>query len=184
MLPTLPSEADASSAFLTVLRQATSARQTGTAQVEAECLNAAARIHPLDQASLDSLTTGLLEQQRLNEAIELAVIIAQLDPRNAPAHFRLGYVLQMANRHAEAITAYRHALAIDPRLPRLRNNLAAALTFTGGDLSEQIALLEYAVRDEPDEGDELDQSRERVPHENGLAARARSRRKGRAIGAA
>jgi Flp pilus assembly protein TadD len=153
MLPTSHSEADASSAFLTVLRQAVAARQTGTAQAEADCLDAAARIHPLDHASLNSLMAKLLEEHRSGDAIELAAIIAQLDPRNALVHFRLGYSLQMANRHAEAIAPYRHALAIDPRLPRLRNNLAAALTFTGGDLNEQIALLEDAVRDDPDEGD-------------------------------
>lgn len=153
MLPTSHSEADASSAFLTVLRQAVAARQTGTAQAEADCLDAAARIHPLDHASLDSLVAKLLKEHRSGDAIELAAIIAQLDPRNALAHFRLGYSLQMANRHAEAIASYRHALAIEPRLPRLRNNLAAALTFTGGDLNERIALLENAVRDEPDEGD-------------------------------
>ncbi|RKR43536.1 tetratricopeptide repeat protein [Paraburkholderia sp. BL17N1] len=153
MLPTPHSEADASSAFLTVLRQAAAARQTGTAQAEADCLYAAARIHPLDDASLSSLMAKLLEQQRSGDAIELAAIIAQLDPRNAVAHFRLGYALQMANRHAEAIAPYRHALTIDPRLPRLCNNLAAALTFTGGSLNERITLLENAVRDEPDEGD-------------------------------
>jgi Flp pilus assembly protein TadD len=152
MLPTSDNEADASSAFLTVLRQAAAARQNGTAQAEAECLDAAARIHPLDYASLDSLIARLLEQHRSGDAVELAAIIAQLDPHNALAHFRLGHTLQMANRHHEAIAPYRHALAIDPRLPRLRNNLAAALTFTGGDLNEQIALLESAVRDEPDDG--------------------------------
>ncbi|WNC89672.1 hypothetical protein RI103_18675 [Paraburkholderia sp. FT54] len=152
MLPTSDSEADASSAFLTVLRQAAAARQTGIAQAEADCLAAAARIHSLDGASLDSLTATLLEQHRSGDAIELAAIIAQLDPRNALAHFRLGYALQMANRHHEAIAPYRHTLAIDPRLPRLRSNLAAALMLTGGDLNEQIALLESAVRDAPDEG--------------------------------
>lgn len=128
------------------------AKRHGTAQAEAECLDAAARIHPLDHASLDLLTAKLLELHPPGDATELAAIIAQLDPRNALAHFRLGYTLQMANRHHEAIAPYRYALAIDPRLPRLRNNLAAALMFTGGDLNEQIALLESAVRDEPDDG--------------------------------
>jgi Flp pilus assembly protein TadD len=153
MLPNSHSEADASSAFLTVLRRAAAARQSGTAQTEAECIDAAARIHPLDQASLDSLTARLRDEHRSGDAIELAAIIAQLDSHNALAHFRLGYALQMANRHAEAIAPYRHALALDPRLPHLGNNLAAALTFTGGDLNERIALLQNAVRDEPDEGD-------------------------------
>ncbi len=153
MLPTSSGEADASSAFLTVLREAAAARHNGTAQTEAGCLDAAARLHPLDDASLASLTATLLEQHRLGDAIELAAIIAQLDPHRALAHFRHGYALQIANRHGEAIAPYRRALAIDPRLPCLRSNLAGALAHVGGDLNEQIALLECAVRDEPGEGD-------------------------------
>jgi len=153
MLPTSDCEADASSAFLTFLRQAAAARHDGTAQAEAACLDAAARLHPLDDASLASLTTALLKQHRVGEAIELAAIIAQLDPHRALAHFRHGYALQIANLHGEAIAPYRRALAIDPRLPCLRSNLAGALARAGGDANEQIALLESAVRDEPGEGD-------------------------------
>ncbi|MFL9890826.1 tetratricopeptide repeat protein [Paraburkholderia sp. RL17-381-BIF-C] len=153
MLPTSDCEADASSAFLTFLRQASAARHNGTAQAEAVCLDAAARLHPLDDASLASLTTALLKQHRVGEAIELAAIIAQLDPHRALAHFRHGYALQIANRHGEAIAPYRRALAIDPGLPCLRSNLAGALARAGGDANEQIALLESAVRDEPGEGD-------------------------------
>ena len=153
MHPTSDREADASLAFLTFLRQAAAARQNGTAQTEARCLDAAAQRHPLDDESLDSLTITLLQQHRHDDAIELAAIIAQLDPHRVLAHFRLGYALQMANRHDEAIAPYRRALAIDPKLPRLRSNLAGALMFLGSDPSEQLALLESAVRDEPGEGD-------------------------------
>ncbi|ASV97542.1 tetratricopeptide repeat protein [Paraburkholderia aromaticivorans] len=153
MLPASDCEADASSAFLTFLRRAAEARHRGTAQAEAACLDAAARIHSLDDASLASLSAALLTQHRVSDAIELAAIIAQLDPHRAHAHFRHGYALQIANRHHEAIAPYRHALAIDPRLPCLRSNLAGALSRTGGDPGEQIALLESAVRDAPGEGD-------------------------------
>lgn len=152
MQPNSPNETDASSAFLIVLRQAAAARQNGTAQTEATSLNAAAQIHALDDASLESLVATLTEQQRHDEAIELAAIIAQLDPHRALTHFRHGYTLQMANRHGEAIAPYRRALAIDPKMPRLRSNLAAALMLTGGDPGEQLALLEDTVRDEPYEG--------------------------------
>ncbi len=96
---------------------------------------------------------GLLARHEYDEAVELAAIIAQLDSHRAPAHFRHGYALQMANRHHEAIAPYRLALAIDPQLPRLRSNLAGALMLTGGARSEQIALLESAVRHDPNEGD-------------------------------
>ncbi|HZZ02961.1 tetratricopeptide repeat-containing glycosyltransferase family protein [Paraburkholderia sp.] len=153
MLPTSDSETPASSAFLTFLRRAAAARQNGTAEAEAKWLDAAAQRHPLDDESIESLITTLLEQHRHNDAIELAAIIAQLDPHRALAHFRFGYTLQMANRHSEAIAPYRRALAIDPKLPQLRNNLAGALVLTGGDLNEQLALLESAVHDAPHNGD-------------------------------
>ncbi|CAB3785583.1 hypothetical protein LMG28614_02165 [Paraburkholderia ultramafica] len=153
MLPISDREADASSAFLNFLRDAAAARESGIAATEVQCLNAAAQLHPLDDASLESLIATLLEQHRHGDAIELAAIIAQLDPHRALTHFRVGYTLQMTNRHREAIAPYRRALAIDPTLPQLRSNLAGALMLTGGDLSEQLALLESAVRDEPGNGD-------------------------------
>ncbi|AXL52473.1 tetratricopeptide TPR_2 repeat protein [Paraburkholderia caffeinilytica] len=153
MRPISDSETHASSAFLTFLRHAVAARQNGTAEAEARWLDAAAQRHSLDDESIDSLMTTLLGQHRHDDAIELAAIIAQLDPHRALAHFRFGYTLQMRNRHREAIAPYRRALAIDPKLPQLRNNLAGALTLTGGDLNEQIALLESAVHDEPGHGD-------------------------------
>ncbi|MFL9885269.1 tetratricopeptide repeat protein [Paraburkholderia agricolaris] len=153
MLPTSDSATPISSAFLTFLRHAAAARQNGTAQAEATWLDSAAQLHPLDDASIATLIATLLEQHRQNDAIELAAIIAQLDPHRALAHFRVGYALQMANRHGDAIAPYRRALAINPAFPQLRNNLAGALALTGGDLNEQLALLESAVHDDPNQGD-------------------------------
>jgi Flp pilus assembly protein TadD len=153
MLPTSDSETHTSSAFLTFLRHAAAARQNGTAQAEARWLDSAAQLHSLDDASVTSLIATLLEQHRHNDAIELAAIIAQLDPHRALAHFRVGYAQQIGGRHGEAIASYRRALAIDPTLPQLRNNLAGALALTGGDLNEQLVLLENAVHDDPGNSD-------------------------------
>lgn len=153
MQPTSNHDADTSSAFLNFLRDAAAARESASAATEAECLNAAAQLHPLDDASLASLIGSLLEQRRHADALELAAIIAQLDPHRAVAHFRIGYTLQMVNRHHEAVAPYRRALAIEPTLPQLRSNLAGALMLSGGDLSEQRALLESAVRDDPTNSD-------------------------------
>ncbi|OLL33659.1 hypothetical protein BTH42_00910 [Burkholderia sp. SRS-W-2-2016] len=152
MPPTSDHHADVSSAFLTCLRDAVAARASGATAHEASCLEAAARLQPLDAASLDALGAALLAQQRVEQAIELAELVAQLDPHSALAHFRVGYALQMANRHADAIAPYRRALALDAALPQLRNNLASALMLTGGELDEQLALLESAVRDTPQDG--------------------------------
>jgi Flp pilus assembly protein TadD len=153
MPPTSDREADASSAFLNYLRDAAAARESGNAATEAACFETAAQLHPLDDTSLAALITSFSEQHRHQDAIELAAIIAQLDPHRALTHFRLGFALQMANLHREAVAPYRRALVIEPTLPQLRNNLAAALILSGGDLDEQRALLESAVRDEPGNGD-------------------------------
>ncbi|WP_345812483.1 tetratricopeptide repeat protein [Paraburkholderia sp. PREW-6R] len=146
-------EADTSSAFLTFLKEALAARRDKAAQREAESLQAAAQRHPLDDASLYSLIQSLIEERRHDEAVELAAIIAQLAPDHASAHFRLGYTLQLAGRHVEAVAPYRRAFAIEPAFPRLRNNLAAALMHTDGSSSEQFSLLESAVRADPSDGD-------------------------------
>jgi tetratricopeptide (TPR) repeat protein len=151
MPPTSKTEAHASSAFVTSLRRAAAARESGDAQTAASCLEAAAKLHPLDDGSLELLMTGLFQQQRHGEAVELAAIIAQLDSNRAVAQFRHGYALQMANRHGEAIAPYRRALAIDPAMRLLRNNLACALLLTGADTDEQLTLLQDAVRDAPGE---------------------------------
>ncbi|WP_025598033.1 tetratricopeptide repeat protein [Burkholderia sp. WSM2230] len=143
---------DISSAFLNFMRQAAAARHNGAREHEAQALHAAAQFHPLDDESLASLTHALIQQRRHGDAIELAAIIAQLDERNAYAHFRLGYAYQMADRHDEAIAPYQRALVLNPALPSLRCNLAGALAFTGRDLDQQIALLEQAVQHDPADG--------------------------------
>ncbi|WP_027213846.1 tetratricopeptide repeat protein [Burkholderia sp. WSM2232] len=143
---------DVSSAFLNFMRQAAAARRSGAHELEAQALHAAAQLHSLDDAALASLTHELIQQQRHGDAVDLAAIIAQLDERNAYAHFRLGYALQMASRHGEAIAPYQRALALDPTLPSLRCNLAGALAFTGLDLDQQIALLEEAVKHDAADG--------------------------------
>src|SRR4051794_10638469 len=145
-------DSDIPSAFLDFMQQAAAARVSGAVEPEAQALRAAAQLHPLDEDSLTSLTQNLIEQQRLGDAIELASIIAQLDSGNARAHFRLGYALQIADRHGEAVAPYRRALALEPTLPSLRSNLAGALSLSNGDLREQTALLEQAVLAHPDDG--------------------------------
>jgi Flp pilus assembly protein TadD len=153
MLPTSSPDPHALSAFIALLQRAAEAGHHGDAPAQAACLEAAARLHPLDNQTIEALTALLFQQQRHGEAIGLAAIIAQLDPHNAVAQVRHGYALQMASRHGEAIAPYRRALAIDPTLPLLRNNLACALQFTNTNLDEQVSLLEAAVRDAPNEGE-------------------------------
>ncbi|MFT4063416.1 tetratricopeptide repeat protein [Paraburkholderia sp.] len=77
---------------------------------------------------------------------------AGLHPLDGASPDTLVSTLLEQQRHAEAIAPYRRALALDPALPQLRSNLAGALALTGSDLNEQLALLESAVRNTPDDG--------------------------------
>lgn len=137
------------SAFLTFLRHAAQAQQNGQAEACAIWCEAAGHLQDVHDDAIGRLTIALLEQRRHGDAIAVAAIIAQLHPEDAAASFRLGYALQMANRHRDALAPYRHALALDPQLPQLRTNLAGALALTGGDVAEQVALLESALASDP-----------------------------------
>jgi Flp pilus assembly protein TadD len=137
------------SAFLTFLQRAALAQQNGQAEARAIWLEAAALLQAVDHDTIERITGELLEQRRHDDAISFAAIIAQLRPDEAIASFRLGYALQLANRHRDALAPYRHALALNPQLPQLRTNLAGALSLTGGDLAEQVELLESTLKADP-----------------------------------
>ncbi|MGF6611530.1 hypothetical protein OKW45_006452 [Paraburkholderia sp. WSM4175] len=71
----------------------------------------------------------------LPEALELAAIIAPLDPGNAVAQFRAGYTLQMASRHADAIAPDRQPRfgEWEPALEEIARDLRA-----GGAASPRV----------------------------------------------
>lgn len=140
-------------AFLIFLQRAALARQNGQTEAGLIWLEAAALLQVLDDAALQHVTQALLEQHRHDDAIALAAIIAQLRTDDAVASFRLGYTLQMANRHRDALAPYRHALALNPELPQLRNNLAGALAIIRENISEQVSLLESALLANPLDSD-------------------------------
>jgi Flp pilus assembly protein TadD len=137
------------SAFLTFLQRAASAQQNGEATARAIWLEAAELLQAADQHMIEHITGALQKQGRHDDAIAFAAIIAQLQPDDAVASFRLGYALQLANRHREALVPYRHALALAPHLPQLRTNLAGALALSGGNVAEQVTLLESALIADP-----------------------------------
>lgn len=135
--------------FLTFLRRAVAAQHEGDVRARALWLEAASCLHPTDSLSIDRLMLELLEQQDAAPAIAFVDTVAQLEPHNAAASMRLGYAMQIADRHRDALAPYRHALAIDPAFPQLRKNLAIALNRTGGDPAEERQLLEAAVAADP-----------------------------------
>ncbi|TCW82144.1 hypothetical protein C5O80_20830 [Burkholderia sp. SRS-46] len=134
--------------FLALLGRAADTQARGEHAAHDIWLAAAAHLHAVDVASLAQLTIALAGRQRTDDAVALADRCARLHP-NATARFNLGYALQMAGRHAEAVAPYRAALASEPEMPSLRNNLAIALRLSGGDRTEEVALLEEAVNVDP-----------------------------------
>jgi len=90
------------------------------------------------------LIDAMLKQNRIGEGIQLAAQLVDRHPQHALALWHLGYALQLADRHADAIPFYERAQAINPAVPTLRNNLAVAYELTGG-AEKALTMLEEAV---------------------------------------
>jgi len=135
--------------FVAFLRHAVTQRHSGHADACSIWLRAASHLHGIDGDSISALTYSLIRHGSVDAAISIAQCIAWLEPDSAAASFRLGYVLQVANRHGDAVAPYRHAMAIDADVPLLRNNLAMALRASGRGQEEEISLLESAVAADP-----------------------------------
>ncbi|MDR3099488.1 MAG: hypothetical protein LBV73_20755 [Paraburkholderia sp.] len=114
---------------------------------------ARASLRGLDDDALMLIAAGAREPALADEAIRLSAAIARLEPQRAAAWFAAGLALQFANRHAEAVQPYRHALAIKRTFPNLRNNLAGALTQINIDINsgEILTLLEESVTTDPND---------------------------------
>lgn len=105
----------------------------------------------MDIDSLAELNLQLLTRQHGAEAEAIARACAALAPRDPRTHFQLGLTLQLMNRHSDAIAPYREALAIDPNMQSLRNNLAAALMSANPASPEVTILLTAALDQTPDD---------------------------------
>jgi len=111
---------------------------------------ARASLRGLDDDTLMLLAARAKDASLAEEAVRLTAAIARLEPKRAAGWFAAGLALQFANRHADAVRPYRHALAICRTFANLRNNLATALIQINFDSSEILALLEETVASEPD----------------------------------
>jgi tetratricopeptide (TPR) repeat protein len=114
-------------------------------------LQAANHLVPLTEASVCTLIQNLALTRQLADAETIARAYACLEPNRASAHFHFGFVLQLANRHAEAIAPYRAAFLINPELHSLRNNLASALLQGEPTSREACELLETSLNHDPND---------------------------------
>ncbi|RQS19450.1 tetratricopeptide repeat protein [Burkholderia sp. Bp8998] len=82
------------------------------------------------------------------DARSLTERFCEAAPRNASAWFHLGLLHQRARRNRAALVAYERAWQLDPALPMVQNNIAAAHVELG-ELSYAQPLLEALVASEP-----------------------------------
>ncbi|MEX3964231.1 hypothetical protein AB4Y42_18795 [Paraburkholderia sp. EG286B] len=108
-----------------------------------------AALSGLDDDALMRIAARAQDSALAQEAVRLSAAIARLAPERAAAWFAAGLALQFANRHAEAVEPYRHALGIARTFPNLRNNLATALMQINFGDREILSLLEETVAEEP-----------------------------------
>jgi len=139
--------------FLAYLQHAAIARQNGQHDAYAIWMQAASHLYGTGHDDVNALIDDLLERARHDDAISLARAMSWLHPDRAEVQFRLGYALQMADRHSEAVSPYTRALEMEPDYAQLRNNLAIALRYSGGDPDRELALLEAAVNANPTESE-------------------------------
>lgn len=63
---------------------------------------------------------------KFDEAANALKRAAEIEPKNAAAHFNLGLTLYSAKRYSEAIAAYKEVIKLRPTLAQARYNLALA----------------------------------------------------------
>jgi Tfp pilus assembly protein PilF len=91
---------------------------------------AAARIGPNPDVEI-TLANLLLEQGRIEEAIQHYQSVVQMDPSSALAHYNLAVGLHRQGHLTEAIVHYKAALKIDPNYPDADYFLGEALLQNG-----------------------------------------------------
>jgi tetratricopeptide (TPR) repeat protein len=73
--------------------------------------------HPGDLAARLDLADRLMESGNTSAAAAQYLVALQIDPRNAEAQAKLGFLLYQGGRAEEALRAVNGALAVDPSYP-------------------------------------------------------------------
>lgn len=83
------------------------------------------------------------------DMLDVATRFCDAQPGNAAGWFHLGLLHQRVARHDAALAAYVQADRLDPRVPMLQNNIAAA-HIERGDLKQAQTILDALLAREPD----------------------------------
>jgi Flp pilus assembly protein TadD len=82
---------------------------------------------PADPFAAEGLGRVMLEKGRLAEAEHHFRVVVKYMPRRSSAWYHLGLAMAGQSRPTEAMTAYEHAIAVDPYYLAARRNLASEL---------------------------------------------------------
>ena len=100
----------------------------------------------------NNLGHALLEQRRLNEAVDHFQCAVQINPGFAEAHYNLGVGWFRLGRLDEALSEFRKALDLKPTYAEAHYNLGVSL-IRQGRFNEGISELNEALRLNPDDAD-------------------------------
>jgi tetratricopeptide (TPR) repeat protein len=90
-----------------------------------------------------------LEQQGKTAEAEAAwQSVLTTHPNSPEAYAHLGFLEAREQRYQQAISFYRKAMALDPRMPGLEMNLGLAL-FKAGELKEAVHIFDKLLKKEP-----------------------------------
>jgi tetratricopeptide (TPR) repeat protein len=98
---------------------------------------------------LADLGAALAKQGRIDEAVKAADMAVQLTPDDASLWRHIGNVLIDAERHADALLCFQHALKLDPRQWEAAYK-AGHLLHDAGRFEEALSHLERSVEQRPD----------------------------------
>ena len=106
-----------------------------------------------DDRAADALkeAESLLQKQQYPQAEEKLLIIVTQQAENPQAWFDLGFAQSHQGKAAEAITAYKKAVALDPKWFEAQQNLGLTLA-KSGDLTAAASALKIAVTLKPTVG--------------------------------
>src|SRR6476661_8927485 len=106
-----------------------------------------------DDRASDALKDAetLLQKQQYSQAEEKLLTIVTQQSQNPQAWFDLGFAQNHLGKSADAIAAYRKAVALSPKWFEAQQNLGLALA-KSGDLSAAAAALKIAVTLKPTVG--------------------------------
>ncbi len=105
--------------------------------------------HPNNPSMLHLKADVLLREKRLEEALEICVLLTKLEPKNLHTHTKLGNCYERMDKLSEAIECYKAVLKVNPEFaPALRRMmyLYSYMSNQNDNLEQCQKAVDYATR--------------------------------------